>query len=115
MSKYSDSIGTLGVVVAADGYTLEGRAQFRYVITLKDSPHYEMGNDLHSGVGFRPTAREMFAALLSFLGAYGDAYRVNMAPSDEYADAPAWLQEACYMNSDEIAIAEFEMSDTIDV
>ena len=113
-NAHSALIGDLGIVVSRDGFTGEGRAQFRYVITLKDSQHYEMGNDLHSGVGQNPTAREMLATLLSFLGAYGDAYRANMAPSDDYADIPAWLQEACYMNADEIAMTELEMSDTID-
>lgn len=111
MLKHSQAVGDMGIVVSlhSNGPDAYGEDRQTYAYTITRGHKYEQGKDLHTGVGFPSTPRDMFATLCAFLEAYGDAYRANMAPSDEYADVPAWLQEACYLNSDELAMARFEI------
>lgn len=111
MDKYSQQVGDMGIVVShhSNGPDAYGEDRQTYAYTITHGHNCEQGADLYTGVGLPSTPRAMFATLCAFLEAYGEAYRANMAPSDDYADVPAWLQEACYLNSDELVMARLEI------
>lgn len=116
MSKHSATIGDMHVIVSlhSKGPDAYGEDRQTYAYTITHGRRVEQGSDLHTGIGRRSDARTMFATLLSFLEAYGEAYRANhLHFSESYADIPGWLQEACYLNSDEITMARLEIEDAI--
>lgn len=84
----------------------EGRMVFRWYIDIPAGEFSEA--DLKSGVG-GASIEEMFASLLSFLGAAAESYsyRLRTGRKGENEDLfPKAVMEWAYQNSDEIAITE---------
>ena len=114
MDKYSQQVGSLYIIVShdSDGPDAYGEDRQTYAYTITHERHVEQGRDLHTGVGMYSDARTMFATLCAFLTAYGEAYQANhLSFNESYADVPAWLQEACYLNSEELDMARFEIEE----
>lgn len=99
--------GALRLSVAYAGQSADeagvGRLWFSYRVeeTVGVSHGVHTGRDLGSSASGDVTARTMVGALASFLAEAGERYRSRMqVPDQEY---PAWLYEAAYVNSDELA------------
>lgn len=97
--------GDMGIVLTlhSAGPDAYGEDRETYAYTITHGRNVEQGADLRTGVGHHSSPAEMLPVLAGFLSAYGEAYRANhLSWSESYADIPGWLQEACYLNSDEL-------------
>lgn len=104
----------MAIVVShhSDGPDAYGEDRQTWAYTITHGRRSEQGTDLRTGAGLYSDAQHMFASLCSFLEAYGEAYQANhLSWNESYADVPAWLQEACYLNSDELAMARLEIEE----
>jgi hypothetical protein len=107
--------GTLTLTVVFQHWSLsdgEIRPQYRYAITDSETGQTHRGRDLYGPAVRVIDPPHELGALVSFLGAAAEAYASRMAPYGPDDDAPwfpAWLQERAYINSDELAMASWEL------
>lgn len=111
--------GSLSLALWHDGTTPDehGGYRQRYAYRIADAtvpglvPHD--GRDIHSGVGATVDTLAGMGTLVTFLSAAADAYRYQMSnplSAPENLDLfPAWVTEAAYLNSDELAMLGLEL------
>ena len=89
----------------------EGRTRYHYVILVPGHPDVE-GDDLQSGGG-GGDLRSGLESLLSFLGAFAEAWRPGRrrVDGDNSNLFPESIGEWAYRNSDAISMAELEVTE----
>lgn len=104
--------GSLTISIAFNDKDLDGRVNYRYWIDSDDGQEF-YGEDLSSGIG-GGSLQDGLESLLSFMGAAAEAYAYEQRgrKSDNGELFPAWLMEACYVNSDELQMAQCELEET---
>ncbi|GAB4086395.1 hypothetical protein GCM10028784_30250 [Myceligenerans cantabricum] len=123
--SFRQRAGTLALTIWYDGEDINEAGGFRRRYGLRifdaDQPDrvYE-ANDLRSGVGAEIDLIDTMRSLCSFLAAAADAYWATTSRPGVYSDNvrmfPDWLNEAAYLNSDEISMlgAELDLPDEVD-
>lgn len=109
------NIGNVGTVhITPDHYDDRGCLVWRYAVTDADGQELCQQADVMDGAGWDVNVVATMESLLGFMGAAGDAYRYEMengAGSSENGKLfPPAMMEWCYVNSDEIGQASFELT-----
>lgn len=105
-------IGEATISIERDGETRDNRDRFRWYVDIGTEEY--TGNDLHSGVG-GCLIQSALESLLSFLGAFAESWQYSGADG-EHADLfPSGLADWAMSNSDEIGMAQIELSEGVDI
>ncbi|MDR7381247.1 hypothetical protein [Promicromonospora iranensis] len=111
--------GSLSLALWHDGAAPDEHGGYRqlYAYRIADAtvpgsvPHD--GRDIHSGVGADVDVVTGMGTLVTFLSAAADAYRYQMSNPVSAPENlnlfPAWVVEAAYLNSDELAMLALEL------
>lgn len=88
------------------------RVRYRWWVDFADGQEF-YGDDLSTGCNHG--LQHALESLLSFMAACGEAYHYTMSTgreSDNLDLFPEGMREWCYLNSDELSMAECELQET---
>jgi hypothetical protein len=105
--------GSLTISIAFNDKELDGRVNYRYWIDSDDGRDF-YSEDLSSGID-GGSLQDGLESLLSFMGAAAESYSYALRRDRVEAletSFPTWLAELCYVNSDELQMAQCELEET---
>jgi hypothetical protein len=92
----------------------EGAPVYNYKITDEQAGIDHEGTDIHLGASHNPNNAKAAEALLSFLGAAGEAYVTELEGSIDSENADLFgdskINEWAYVNAEDIEMAQVELS-----
>lgn len=109
-------IGDVGCIhITPDHYDEDDCLVWRYIVTDADGNVLCEQADIWDGAGNDVNVTAVTDSLLGFMGAAGDAYRHEMSNGEGSSGNgklfPPVMMEWCYVNSDAIEMAQFDLTD----
>lgn len=113
MAAYKiDAVGTIHI--APDSYDDEQRLAWRYIVEDANGNVLVEAADIKDGPGNDVSVIAVTESLMGFMSAAADAYRHEMDHGEGSSDNgrlfPPVMMEWCYVNSEEIGLAMFELT-----